>query len=490
MVSFLYMKLRRQPHLLELNAVIFLRRLSEKYKKALTLSTIPAEEWKTIASQGFDVVWLMGVWKRSTAARACALKDPGLRKAFDITLSGWQEKDVMGSPYAVLDYELDPILGPTDDLSKLKDILHQHGLKLFLDYVPNHFALDHAWTQSHPDYFVEGTEKDSKENPGSFFKTKGLRYLAHGRDPHFPAWSDSVQVNYFSPGFRQAAAETLLKIARVSDGVRCDMAMLGLNRVFENVWGRFLHQSKPRTEFWTDIISKVRRENPDFVFMGEVYWNLEWELQQLGFDFTYDKRLYDRLLDANVSEIRAHLNAELSYQEKSVRFLENHDESRVLSKFGREKSYAAAAVIATLPGMRFFYDGQSEGRRFHLPVQLGREPQELHDWEAEAFYKMLWSFANQRSLHDGQWLKHQTSHENLLCWSWQDPSEIRLIIINYSGVPVHGKINLPASLLKKDKTVFADRWSGKSYDYPSKEVAAAGLWVDLARWKGHLFEVQ
>ena len=115
----------------------------------------------------------------------------------------------------------------------------------------------------------------------------------------------------------------LMKIAGQCDGVRCDMAMLVLPEVFERTWGI---RAQP---FWPKAIEpRSRRSIPDFRFMAEVYWDLEWTLQQQGFDYTYDKRLYDRLRDGHVRPVREHFSPGMDYQNKLIRFLENHDEPR------------------------------------------------------------------------------------------------------------------------------------------------------------------
>jgi signal transduction histidine kinase len=208
--------------------------------------------------------------------------------------------------------------------------------------------------------------------------------------------------------------------------------------------------------------------------------------------------MYDRLLEARVPEIRAHLNADFSFQEKSVRFIENHDEPRVIPKFGREKSYAAASIMATIPGMRFFFEGQAEGRRVHLPVQLGREPHELRDPEAEAFYKMLLAYSKQEALHEGLWQKHEVhraedkdpSEESLLCWSWRHGQGLRLIVVNYSPAPARGRIPLPQEWFQTERVHLLDRWSGLVYERECAELVRDGLYVNLGRWKAHLFEIK
>ena len=149
----------------------------------------------------------------------------------------------------------------------------------------------------------------------------------------------------------------LLKIAGQCDGVRCDMAMLVLPEVFEKTWD----VTVPRS-FWPRATGKVRERFPGFCFMAEVYWDLEWTLQQQGFDYTYDKRLYDRLLKGDPRPVREHFLADMKYQEHLARFLENHDEPRAATVFSSEVHRAAAVVTYFSPGLRFFHQGQMEGK--------------------------------------------------------------------------------------------------------------------------------
>src|SRR5262249_28152361 len=162
---------------------------------------------------------------------------------------------------------------------------------------------------------------DLKRDPASFVQVDDA-VLANGRDPYFPAWPDVVQLNAFSPELRAAVVETLTSIAAQCDGVRCDMAMLMLNDVFQRTWGERVGPP-PVDDYWPGVIPAVKREHPSFVFLAEAYWDLEWELQQQGFDHCYDKRLYDRLVAGDPDAIHGHLTADLGYQQRLVRFIEN-----------------------------------------------------------------------------------------------------------------------------------------------------------------------
>lgn len=498
--------MRRHPHLYEVNARIFLRRMSERYGRKLTIASIPDEVWIQLKAQGFDLLWLMGAWRRSPGARLAALNDPSLRRAFDEALPDWTERDVIGSPYAIYDYSLDPALGERWELAELKKKLNKIGLKLILDFVPNHLAFDHPWTSEHPERFVHGNKHLAKQHPGWFFAAPNGIYLAHGRDPNFPPWRDTVQVNFFSEDFRSAWAEQMLLISESCDGLRCDMAMFGLTRVFEEIWGEFLRgDSRPEEEFWTMAIRKLKVKRPEFILLAEVYWDLEWKLQELGFDFTYDKPLYDRLRFFTSPVVREHLKALPGYQSHSARFIENHDELRAPVAFDRERSLAAAVIMSTVPGLRFFHDGQLEGRSVRLPIQLKREPAEEPNPKITAFYTRLLAIINRPFFHEGEWKlldikcawEGNESDRNLLAWVWTMTDQIKLVIVNYASGVSQGKLFIPlpsattAALSPTTTTsvVFEDELTGQRYTRNTKELEANGLYIELGPWKSHMLSV-
>lgn len=486
------------PHLYEINAHTFLRRISQKYRRKLTLATIPEEEWQILARRGFDLVWLMGVWQRSPGARWQALLDPTLRQAYDEALPGWNDKDVAGSPYAVYAYTLDPLLGEGTELTEIKSKLNRQGIGLLLDFVPNHLALDHPWVSAHPDWFVQGSKADALDHPGWFFSPDEKIYFAHGRDPNFPPWTDTVQVNFFSRDLRQALVDELLQITKVANGIRCDMAMLALNDVFEQIWGKFVKDyPKPEHEFWLDAIRLAKRQQPDFLFVAETYWGLEQKLQQMGFDFTYDKTFYDRLRFSTPGDIRSHLMIDDLYQRYSVHFIENHDEPRACAVFGRERSLAAAVVLATVPGLRLFHDGQFEGRRIRLPIQLVREPEEATDSEIMRFYNRLLAVCNTPAFYEGEWrLMEATqawegneSHHNLLTWSWRYSKQLKVVVVNYSPSPAQGRLKLPLPLEDIARVVLRDELTDTAYVRNADELRSQGLYIDLGPWRAHILDV-
>lgn len=480
----------RCPILYEINTWVWLSDLSRRAGKPIDLGSVDAREWDAIVALGFDAVWLMGVWKRSPAGIAIASKNNGLQQDFRRALPDYRAQDNVGSPYCVRHYEVDEHLGGREGLSKARQELSARGLRLVLDYVPNHLAPDHPWVREHREYFIQGTADDAGKDPASYINLNG-NMLACGKDPYFPAWPDVLQLNAFHPGLRMAAKTTLSQIANQCDGVRCDMAMLMMNSVFERTWGNKAGP-RPATEYWVDLIIAVKRDHSEFLFVAEAYWDLEWELQQQGFDFCYDKRLYDRLEHANAESVRLHLSADPAYQNKLLRFLENHDEPRAASAFPTAKERAAAVVSSTLPGARLFHEGQFEGRKVRLPVFLGRRPQEIVDQDLQEFYKKLTSAIDSPVFKDGNWtLCERTgwpdnrSCENLVCWTWKKDSDRYLIVVNLSDSQSQGLVKVADYELRKASWRLLDALSGETFNRQGDEVFSRGLYVDLGPWRYH-----
>ena len=362
----------RHPSIFEINTWVWLSGLSQKYGFSLEAGdACLGENGTRIAEFGFDAVWLMGVWERSPAGIAIANRNEGLLDDFRRALPDFRLADNVGSPYCVRRYVVDQQLGGPRGLEIARSELAKTRHAAAAGFRSEPRGPGSSLGDRAPEYFIRGSADDSERS--RIFLRVGESVFACGRDPYFPAWPDVLQLNAFQPGLRRPSASTISDIAGQCDGVRCDMAMLLLNAIFERTWGSRAGQP-PATEYWADLIPAVKAAHPDFLFIAEAYWDLEWELQQQGFDFCYDKRLYDRLEHGDAEGVRLHLCADLQYQEKLVRFIENHDEPRAAAAFSPAKERAAAVTIATLPGARLFHEGQFEGRKVRLPVFLGRAP--------------------------------------------------------------------------------------------------------------------
>jgi glycosidase len=482
----------RYPTIYEINTWIWLAELSVRTGSAVTLGSVPEAEWNALATHGFDAVWLMGVWERSPAGIAVANRNKNLLDDFKRALPDFRPQDNVGSPYCVRRYVVDQHLGGPEGLAAARQELAKRDIRLILDFVPNHVAPDHPWVTAHPEYFVQGSAGDANNDPAAFIKI-GDRVFACGRDPYFPAWQDVLQLNAFQPGLRRAMLETVSSIAAQSDGIRCDMAMLVMNAIFERTWGSRAG-TRLATEYWRDLIPAVKKAFPEFLFIAEAYWDLEWQLQQEGFDFCYDKRLYDRLEHDNAESVRQHLCADLAYQAKLLRFIENHDEPRAAATFSPPKQRAAAVTMATLPGARLFHEGQFEGRKIRLPVFLGRRPAELVDQPLEIFYNWLLDAIDAPVFRDGQWglcgcagWPDNPSYQNLVAWTWVKDNDRHLIVVNLSDSAAQARVQVPWEELRGKTWRLVDGLSGETYDRNGDEMRDPGLYVDLKPWNYHLF---
>jgi len=489
----------RKPFIYEINTWVWLDTLSRTYNKPLTLENLPDAVLEELTGYGVDAIWLMGIWQRSPAARDSALKYAAQYKP---ALPDLTYDDIIGSPYAVGAYQVDENFGGRHGLALFRERLAQHGMRLILDFVPNHVATDHAWVRVHPDYLVLGTPKDLERRPNDFFPARDATgksiVVAHGRDPHFPGWIDTAQINAFSPGARQAILTTLLDIASQCDGVRCDMAMLLVNDVFARTWQGNV-SAPPKTELWQEVIPQVKAAYLDFLFMAEVYWDMEAHLQYLGFDYTYDKRLYDRIRDNKIPEVRAHLVAPMEYQQRLVRFIENHDEATSADVLGIERSRPAAVMICTLPGATLLHDGQFVGRRVKLPVQLGRQPHEPVNEELRAFYGLLLNETRAPIYQMGEWwlftvtaVKENGMHENLIAYGWRSGDERRLIVVNLSTKRAQGHVELEDGWPEVGDSDWhlTDALNGDRYVRQGDLLENMGLYVDLPAYGAHIFHFE
>ncbi|HTV55963.1 MAG TPA: alpha-amylase family glycosyl hydrolase [Terriglobia bacterium] len=488
-------KLRRHPHLYEINTWAWLEDLSARKGKRLTLGGVPNAEWDHLRELGFDLVWLMGVWKRSPAGRRIVRTDPSYFGVYDAVLPGWTMSDVVGSPYSIQDYRPDPQLGTWDEIDAVRRSLHARDMKLILDFVPNHTALDHPWIDAHPEYYVQGTLMDFRKEPAAFFlseRADSTLFIARGKDPYFPPWADTAQLNYYNPATRDAMLGVLGRLADHCDGARCDMAMLSLNDIFGKTWGPLVSAfPAPQEEFWPSAIAAL----PGFVWIGEVYWEMEPRLQQLGFDFTYDKGIYDCLLEGRPHAIRSTLSASDIYQNKSVRFLENHDERRSAAAFGKDKLRAVASLVATLPGMRFYHQGQFEARKLHLPIQLRRVAEEAPDGQIQALYQRLLDIARRDAFHEGDWRLLETrsagdpSFDELIAYEWRLSMTLKIVVVNVSANISQGRIILGSALDSSVTYRINDELNNDNYERRGRDLTAGGLFVRLEGYQSRVLDI-
>ena len=485
----------RYPALYQINTRVWLTERSSRLGRAATLDDVEDRDLDRLAALGFDWVWLLSVWRTGPAAQRISRSNAEWRHEFEQTLPDLREADIGGSGFAIAGYTVHEALGGDAALARLRERLRARGLRLMLDFVPNHMAPDHPWAKEHPEYFVAGSELDLIRTPQNYRRSgepSGPQVLAYGRDPYFAGWPDTLQLDYSNAAAQDALLGELSRIAGQCDGVRCDMAMLILPDVFERTWGR-----RPEP-FWGPAIDGVRRRVPDFCFMAEVYWDLEWTLQQQGFNYTYDKRLYDRLRDGHARPVREHLYAGLDFQDRLVRFLENHDEPRAAATFTREMHEAAAVITFLSPGLRFFHQGQFEGRRARISPHLVRAPIERADETLRQFYDRLLCVLRRETAREGSWQllecaaawKGNGTWDGFLAFAWKGRRTERLLAVaNYAGTQAQCYVRLPFGDLADRQVHLSDLMRPASYDRDGNDILSRGLYLDLPAWGYHVFEL-
>jgi hypothetical protein len=487
------------PLLYQINTRCWLRDLSTRLNRPVTLATVPEEEFTFWQKSSFTHIWLMGVWTTGDHAREIALNHPDLRREYDVVLPGWTAADVAGSPYSIADYIVPKTLGGDEGLKKFRAKLNKLGLKLVLDFVPNHLGVDHPWVSAQPELFVQSP----KPVDGTFAvkTTAGQRWIANGKDPYFAPWTDVAQLDYRRVATRTAMRELLVSIAAKCDGVRCDMAMLMLNEVFARTWAHLpVDGPDSKNEFWPDAIKETKQAQPGFIFMAEVYWGLEGQLQSLGFDYTYDKALYDDLIGRHPATAQQKLLTHpQDYVVRSIHFLENHDEPRVADKLSPAENHAAALAILGLPGMRFLHEGQLTGARIKVPVQLGRRPIETEQVEIKAAYEKLLPTLQQSHVGQGNgqilapraaWDGNPTG-QNIIVVLWPGSGlEFDVVVVNLAWHRSQCYVPLPVAGLAERNWAMSDLLSDERYERVGSDLAQQGLYLDLAPYGAQVFHFE
>jgi hypothetical protein len=494
----------KHPSIYQLNTRVLLQERGVALGRPATLDDFEDRFLDDIAGKGFQWVWPLGVWQTGPVGRAISRSNPKLVEECRRVLSDLKVEDICGSPFAIVSYQTNRDFGGDEALAHLRQRLARRGIKLLLDFVPNHTAPDHPWVTEHPEYYIHGSEEDLARQPQNYARVKSGRQtmiLAYGRDPYFDGWPDTFQLNYRHAGFREVRIAELGTIADRCDGVRCDMAMLLQPEIIQKTWGdrsRPADGSPPKdSPFWPEAISAIKRRHPQFMFVAEVYWDMEWTLQQAGFDETYDKRLYDRLVAEVATPVREHLMADPDFQDRSMRFLENHDEPRAAATFPPSVHEAAAVVALLARGLRFFYEGQLEGRKVHVSMHLGRRPAEPVDRELQAFYGRLLEVLKRPEVHEGEWRLEtcrpawpgNSTHLQFVVSSWQAGERRLLAVVNYGGSQGQCYVSLGMQGLGGRSFELRDLLGDAVYERQGDGLTGSGLYLDLPPWGHQLFEL-
>lgn len=357
------------------------------------MNDITATKLQRISRMGFTHIWFTGLIEHATQTDHTAF---GISKDHPAVVKG-----KAGSPYAIKDYyDIDPDLAVSvpDRMKEFKALLnrtHKAGLKMVIDFVPNHVAR-HYHSDAAPKGVEDLGEKDDTTKgfdpqnnfyylPGQQLRTDFARSAAQtepyvelpakatGNDcfnasPSRNDWYETVKLNYgidyqggrathFSPTpstWKKMTDILLFWAEKGVDAFRCDMAEM------------------VPTAFWSHAVAAVKKEHPDVLFIGEVYNPAQYrDYLAAGFDYLYDKvGLYDTLRaivcgNASASCITSCWQATDDIKEHMLHFLENHDEQRIASAYfagNAEKAKPALAAGALMsPGAYMVYAGQEIG---------------------------------------------------------------------------------------------------------------------------------
>jgi hypothetical protein len=408
--------------------------------------------------------------------------------------SSWTDEDVIGSPYAIRNYTVNPAIGTKANLITFRNRLSTLGIQLFVDLVPNHSAVDMSSVSTNMSLYIRAPPSLNPPYDPKVYLPNGVAY---GRDPYSGAWTDTAQYNLWDMNMRSQLTSFLLTCAEVADGVRCDMAMLLINDVINQTWHTQLdawNYKWPATEYWRDAVSTVKQKYPSFTFLAEVYWGREQQLLDMGFDFMYDKDgLYNRLADGNLDNLRSYVRS--TDFTHLTHFTENHDEDRAIAHFGGiARANAATVVSMTLPGMRFYFMGQTEGKANKLDVHLRRSADEAVNDEVVKFYAALQASLRSSVFHTGRWMYQTVRDEDgtswrLMSWKWKEGTNKRLIEVNYSDQYGSGRIlcDDAGENAHDDTVTLRDELNDATYERSVTELKTQGLFVTLEPWKAHIF---
>jgi len=223
---------------------------------------------------------------------------------------------------------------------------------------------------------------------------------------------------------------------------------------------------------------------------------MEWTMQQQGFDYAYDKRLYDRLREGHARPVREHFHAGLDYQNKLARFLENHDEPRAAATFAPEIHEAAAVITFLSPGLRFFHQGQFEGCAKRISPHLARGPDEPVVPELKQFYDRLLAVLRHDVVRNGAWqlLECAPAWEGNWTWdcflvfAWQGAGDERLVVaVNYAPNQSQCHVRLPFADLGGGQWRLKDLLGETTYDWHGDDLQGRGLYLDERPWSARVF---
>lgn len=487
----------RTPSLYQINTRVWLH----DTQKGQAVGQLSDEVLDTIA-RDFDYVWFMGIYKQSPYS-----------KQFNSQFhdAEFPRGRTTASPFAIPEYAPSPAIAKDwKEWDQFVERLHARGVKVIIDFVPNHVAVDHPWVQEHPEYFAFVSQEEydrlppRRENDGdkrvcqadyyTYTAQDGKTFhLAYGKDPNYATqpWTDTLQLNYANPKVNEEMKQVLLNLVDHADGVRCDMAMLEDPETFQRTWGL----SAPPENFWKGAIAAANQKaaglGKDFTFLAEAYWDHQ-ELLEDKFNLLYDKEYYDnigKLLRGEITheQFRAHLQKIDEPGFPYILFTENHDEPRAAAAFGIQAANAAAVITACSPSLWMMHEGQEEARRIRTIAQVDYRPNEVVDIPTQQLYGNLLTLRKLQLFRQGEWhVPNLVGGDTIISQQVEREKNGAIICTNFSNNESGGKgfVRLPTTT-NSERILVVDIASGKRIQNPDAIQEVDGekrLYIDIPPW--------
>lgn len=382
---------------------VWLDQLSRQYQRPITrLDQIPDQELETLARRGFNGLWLIGLWERSSASQKIK------------HLCG--NPEAIASAYSVYDYQIATNLGGYEAYQNLRERAARYGIRLAADMVPNHTGIYSRWVVEHPDWFISlpyspfpnytfnGPDLSDHPDVGVYLedhyytrtdaavvfkrvdhRTGETRFIYHGNDGTSMPWNDTAQLNYLNPEVREAAIQTILHVARMFPIIRFDAAMTLAKKHYQRLWfpepgmggdipsraefglTRQEFDAAMPQEFWREVVERITAEAPDTLLLAEAFWMMEgYFVRSLGMHRVYNSAFMNMLRDEKNAEYRTVIKNTLEFDpeilKRYVNFMNNPDERTAVEQFGKgDKYFGICLMMSTLPGLPMFGHGQIEG---------------------------------------------------------------------------------------------------------------------------------
>ncbi|MCK4754587.1 MAG: alpha-amylase, partial [Calditrichia bacterium] len=382
---------------------VWLDQLSKKYSRSIkTLAQIPDEELDLLARRGFNALWLIGLWERSTASQKIK------------QICG--NPEAVSSAYSLYDYTIAQDLGGDEEYKNLQNRAWSKGIRLASDMVPNHTGIYSKWVIEHPHWYIQAdnpvfpgynftgpdlSEDDrvsiyiedgywNRSDAAVLFKridnhTGSTTFIFHGNDGTSMPWNDTAQLNYLIPEVREAVIQTILHVARKFPIIRLDAAMTLAKKHFQRLWfpqpgsggdipsRAGFAMTKEQfdnvfpVEFWREVVDRVAQEVPDTLLLAEAFWMMEgYFVRTLGMHRVYNSAFMHMLKNEDNQNYRQAIKNVMDFNpeimKRYVNFMNNPDEETATAQFGRDDKYfGVCTLMATLPGLPMFGHGQIEG---------------------------------------------------------------------------------------------------------------------------------